>query len=101
MPADPASRRSNPSWQGPAGQRVADRAVTAIMYFNPDWRSEADGGQLRLYHADGSGEYTDVEPRAGRVALFDSRRVEHEVLPAWRQRWALSAWIPAREAFNL
>lgn len=88
---------STASWQGPPGQRVADRAVTAILYLNSDWDAEQHGGQLRLHHADGS--ITDVEPQAGRLVLFDSRWLEHEVRPAWRRRWALSAWIPAREAY--
>eukprot|EP00798_Chlamydomonas_sp_ICE-L_P030218 gene30218-35206_t len=94
---------SGPSWQGPPGQRVADRAVTAIIYLNQDWVSEKNGGNLRLFHAGGSPggeEHTDVAPLAGRLVLFQSRLLDHEVLPAYHRRWALSAWIPSLEAFT-
>ena len=36
----PADSRLGPAWLGPPGQRVADRAVTAIIYLNaspPAW----------------------------------------------------------------
>ncbi|MEW5314181.1 MAG: hypothetical protein WDW38_005696 [Sanguina aurantia] len=94
-----SSSKSGPSWQGPPGQRVGDRSITAILYLNSEWDGATDGGQLRLFHADGSGGFTDVEPVAGRVVLFRSRLIEHEVLPAWRPRWAMSAWIPGIEAY--
>ena len=36
----------------------------------------------------------DIEPRAGRLVLFQSRRCWHEVMPATgRRRLALTQWI--------
>jgi SM-20-related protein len=81
---------------------VSDREVTAIVYLNEDWGSASEhGGYLRIHHPhdDGAQAYTDVAPHAGRLVLFQSRLVEHEVLPALRTRWAVSAWLPARAAF--
>lgn len=84
---------------GPAGQRVSDREVTAIVYLNTGWGSaQQHGGYLRIHPPHG-GPPTDVAPVAGRLVLFQSRSVEHEVLPAWRTRWAVSAWLPSRAAF--
>ncbi|KIY91652.1 hypothetical protein MNEG_16311 [Monoraphidium neglectum] len=100
---------------GPPGLRVADRAVTAILYLNPAW-GPGDGGQLRLWRPSsgndpggegggggggGGGEeggYLDVEPLGGRLLLFRSADVEHEVRPARARRWALSAWVPWLES---
>ncbi len=51
-----------------SGQRICDRAVTAIAYLNPGWREE-DGGCLRIHKLGGSG-YVDVAPEFGRLVLF-------------------------------
>jgi|APGre2960657444_1045066.scaffolds.fasta_scaffold05276_3 hypothetical protein len=94
-PGEPSSR------DGPPGWRTGDRCVTAILYFNSDWEP-AHQGQLRLWPPLLAKRETpvDVEPRAGRLVLFDSRSVEHEVLVAKAPRWALSAWLPGLEAFS-
>ena len=84
-PEDPGSA------DGAPGSRARDRAVTAILYLNPDWE-EAHGGCLRVHLEDEKGE-VDVAPAWGRVVLFDSRRITHEVRPASFGRWALTAWI--------
>ena len=68
-----------------------NRRVTAILYLNPDWQPE-HGGQLRL-HLDPP---RDVEPFSERLVVFLSDRVEHEVLPAFADRWAITAWYYPR-----
>ena len=67
-----------------APEKQNRRRVTAIVYLNPGW-TPADGGQLRI------GEH-DLEPIAGRLVVFLSERVEHEVLPAHAPRYAVTAW---------
>lgn len=71
------------------------RRVTAILYCNsPAW-SEVDGGALRLYSpapTDGGGS-VDVLPVAGKLVVFMSGAVEHEVLPVYSPRVALTAWF--------
>ena len=64
-------------------------ALTCICYLNPDWAAE-DGGALRIY--DESGGTVEISPAAGRVVVFDSF-LEHEVLAARRDRYALTFWI--------
>lgn len=68
-----------------------NRRVTAIAYLNPGWQP-AHGGLLRLHLA----PTIDLEPRLDRLVVFRSERVEHEVLPAHVERWALTAWYSAR-----
>jgi SM-20-related protein len=69
------------------------RVLSVIVYLNPDWRA-GDGGALRL-HLDGGDAY-DVAPRAGTLVAFASERFEHEVLPARRERLALTGWLRSR-----
>lgn len=66
----------------------ASRRVTAICYLNPAW-SPAAGGLLRLFT---EGVPLEVEPLGGRLVLFLSERIEHEVLPAFAPRFAVTAW---------
>lgn len=68
-----------------------NRRVTAIVYLNPFWEP-AHGGQLRM-HLDPP---VDLEPRLDRLVVFRSELVEHEVLPAHAERWALTAWYSSR-----
>ncbi len=63
------------------------RRLTAIAYLNPGWKP-ADGGQLRL-HAEPA---VDLAPLFGRLVVFLSAKVEHEVLPTWAPRLAVTAW---------
>lgn len=65
------------------------RKLSVICYLNHDW-IEAHGGQLRMYLPDQS---IDVLPMAGRLVCFRSDKIEHEVLPATRERLSLTGWI--------
>jgi SM-20-related protein len=71
----------------------SNRRVTALYYLNPAWRPE-DGGLLRC-HLDGGP--LDVVPIADRLVCFLSERVEHEVLPAFAPRLAVTAWLSGRD----
>jgi Rps23 Pro-64 3,4-dihydroxylase Tpa1-like proline 4-hydroxylase len=35
---------------------------------------------------------TDVQPRGGTLVVFQSRTLLHEVLPAFRRRFAITQW---------
>jgi SM-20-related protein len=65
------------------------RKLSVICYLNQDWKEE-HGGQLRLYLPDGQ---RDILPLAGRLVCFRSDQIEHEVLPATRDRLSLTGWI--------
>jgi SM-20-related protein len=62
------------------------RRVTAIWYLNEGWTS---GGELRL-HLDGGAR--DIAPLCDRLVVFLSEKIDHEVLPAAAERWAVTAW---------
>ena len=66
------------------------RVVSAVLYLNEGW-SLADGGALRL-HPPGSASI-DVQPDAGRLVLFMSADMPHEVLPSTRDRLSLAGWF--------
>jgi len=68
-----------------------NRRVTAIVYLNPAW-TPVDGGQLRLF-LDPS---VDLEPRLGRLVIFLSEKIEHEVLHSGAERLAATAWYYGR-----
>jgi SM-20-related protein len=65
------------------------RKLSMICYLNTGWK-ETDGGQLRLHLTQG---FKDVFPIAGRLVCFRSDQIEHEVLPATRERLSLTGWM--------
>jgi SM-20-related protein len=64
-----------------------------VLYLNFGW-TPADGGALRIFL--GPGEIRDVMPVAGTFVCFHSERYEHEVLPAQRERLAVTGWFLRR-----
>lgn len=81
----------------PAGDT---RKLTCIIYLNPEYK-EGDGGQLRIFS--GKHKFHDLTPDGGRMVLFWSDEIPHEVLPTApdadtldqdKDRYALTLWIP-------
>jgi SM-20-related protein len=75
--------------------RFADddaRVLSLVAYLNADWPDDA-GGALRLHLPGG---IRDIAPRAGTTVLFLSDEIEHEVLPATRERWSIAGWFRRR-----
>mmetsp|Transcript_24622 Transcript_24622/g.70040 ORF Transcript_24622/g.70040 Transcript_24622/m.70040 type:complete len:420 (-) Transcript_24622:40-1299(-) len=88
------------------------RKITAVFYPNDSW-SGGDGGNLRLFKRqlnpfqlqeyEKKGEAPpiqskedvaeEVEPRGGRMVLFRSRDMPHEVLATRGKRYAISLWM--------
>lgn len=76
-----------------------ERRLSVVCYLNDaDWCA-SDGGQLVLYTAaeDGEGggaeQRVEVLPLAGRMVVFDSQTMSHEVLPAKRVRHSVTGWL--------
>ncbi|MFW5816629.1 MAG: 2OG-Fe(II) oxygenase [Wenzhouxiangella sp.] len=86
-PAGAFYRRHVDSFQG-----AANRVVSLVAYLNADWRDD-DGGELVLYEAAGRTRLATLAPRAGRVVLFMSEELPHEVLPARRERLSIAGWF--------
>ena len=72
-----------------------------MLYLNDDnWDAKNDGGILRAYintsqqnNGNNDVEVQDVIPAGGKLVLFDSASVEHEVLPTFKERWAVVGWF--------
>lgn len=65
------------------------RKLSIICYLNKDWQ-HSEGGQLRIYLPKTE---VDALPLAGRLVCFRSDLLEHEVLPATRERLSITGWI--------
>merc|ERR1712032_868773 len=88
------------------------RKITAVYYPNVSW-SDGDGGELRMYRRRPSPYHVakakaegrelpenaedeveeDIQPLGGRILLFRSRDMPHEVLSARRKRYGVSLWL--------
>lgn len=65
------------------------RLFSVICYLNKDW-FKSDGGELRLHLED---KLIDIEPLAGRLVVFKSHLIPHEVLITNNERIALTGWL--------
>ncbi|MBN7801420.1 2OG-Fe(II) oxygenase [Algoriphagus aestuariicola] len=73
---------------------VPHRVVTVILYLNDSWAPE-DGGALRMYfpQEDGTELTEDVLPLGGRLVVFLSAEIPHEVLPTHKERISITGWL--------
>jgi SM-20-related protein len=79
------------------------RVVTIILYLNDSlvWEEENHGGCLRIYdgtdikddYGSTCNEVVNISPLGGRLVLFDSQRILHEVIPTFKDRFAVTIWI--------
>lgn len=75
-----------------------DRVLSTSLYLNPDWGAE-DEGFLRLYLEEPeTPPFEDVAPVGGTLVCFLSARFHHEVLPARRERLAVTGWFTRRRS---
>ena len=65
------------------------RKLSVICYLNRAWE-EQHGGQLRMHLQD---KAIDFLPLSGRLVCFRSDQIEHEVLPATKERLSLTGWM--------
>jgi SM-20-related protein len=70
------------------------RVLSCVLYLNDAWTA-ADGGALRLHVS--AGDARDILPVGGTLVCFLADRYEHEVLPARRERLAITGWFRRRE----
>lgn len=71
----------------------ASRVVSLVLYLNEEWVS-TDGGVLQVYSRDDQNEVCGtVSPEMGRMVLFMSEDIPHEVLPAHRTRYSVACWF--------
>ena len=72
------------------------RRLTVLLYLNDEGWEEKDGGMLRVWGRDEEDVEnvigTDVLPTGGRLAMFYSDKVSHEVTSSNRKRVAMTVW---------
>jgi SM-20-related protein len=83
-------RRHRDQFRGAGSSDI--RVISCAIYLNENW-ALTDGGALRIYDGE---QVRDVLPVAGTLVCFLSDRFEHEVLPATRERLALTGWFRRR-----
>ncbi|MDP5169676.1 MAG: 2OG-Fe(II) oxygenase [Bacteroidia bacterium] len=76
-------------------QKDDARVLSVVTYLNEEWGTE-DGGEIVLYlpKEGDQGEIAQkILPIGGRTVLFESGRLEHEVLPTTRDRMSITGWL--------
>lgn len=69
------------------------RKLSFVLYLNPNWK-EGDGGELLLYLQENGEEKTvTVNPILGRLVVFRSEILEHEVALAHKSRHSITGWM--------
>lgn len=65
------------------------RKLSVILYLNPDWQKD-DGGELKVYL---EGREALINPCWGKLVIFKSDELEHEVLPTNIHRFSICGWL--------
>jgi SM-20-related protein len=69
------------------------RILTYICYLNGEWAGK-DGGELGLYILENGYEsLKKISPQGGRLVIFRSHLVEHEVFQTNRERRSITGWM--------
>lgn len=78
-------------------QNDSRRKLSVVCYLNDeDWKQEY-GGELTIYTGDnGSEKAIDIYPMQGRMAVFESQVLEHEVKPVKKERLSITGWLKTR-----
>jgi len=78
-------------------QNDSSRKLSIVCYLNEeDWQPDF-GGELTIYTKDkGAEKPIDIYPLAGRVVIFESQKLEHEVKPVKRPRLSITGWLKTR-----
>ncbi|EPZ49495.1 oxidoreductase, 2OG-Fe(II) oxygenase family protein [Bacteriovorax sp. BAL6_X] len=70
------------------------RRLSVILYLSD--MSNDDGGEVVIYHHQKQDvEVTRIRPKLGRLLIFLSEDLPHEVLPAYKARLSLTGWLRA------
>lgn len=65
------------------------RKFSVILYLNPEWKS-GDGGELILFL---NHQEISIEPTWGKLVIFPSDQIEHEVSVTHKTRYSLTGWL--------
>ena len=74
------------------------RTLSVVLYLNEkDW-TPANGGELVLFLPDEEGKEREeiVYALPGRLVIFDSKSIEHEVRTVHKPRYSITGWLKTR-----
>ncbi len=73
------------------------RKLSIALYLNePNWQPEY-GGELAIYLQEDTKEKTiEISPIQGRMVIFESQELEHEVKTANQNRLSITGWLKTR-----
>jgi SM-20-related protein len=75
-------------------QNDSRRKLSIVCYLNEeDWKEEF-GGELVIYKEN---EDIAILPMKGRVVIFESQVLEHEVKPVKKERLSITGWLKTRK----
>lgn len=72
------------------------RLITCVYYLNEDWRPKHQG-HIRVFvkpiaETSQKQQLWDIPPKLDTLVVFRSHDVEHEVLPTYHERMAITVW---------
>lgn len=70
----------------------ANRMVSTVLYLNPGWQPE-NGGELVIYDEQNETRQTTVMPSIGKLVVFLSEQIAHEVRPTQLPRASIAGWF--------
>ncbi|MDT0691317.1 2OG-Fe(II) oxygenase [Salegentibacter sp. F188] len=78
-------------------QNDGRRKLSMVCYLNQeDWRPE-NGGELVIYKDENGVETSkSIFPFPGRMVIFESQVLEHEVKPVKQERLSITGWLKTR-----
>lgn len=79
-------------------QNDSRRALSVVLYLNEDTWTPAYGGELALYLKESNKKETEeiVYALPGRLVIFDSKVIEHEVKMVHEPRYSITGWLKTR-----
>lgn len=79
-------------------QNDSRRKLSLVCYLNDASWLPSNGGELTLYLPTGAGEeQLQILPQAGRMVIFESQVLEHEVKPVLAsERLSITGWLKTR-----
>jgi len=75
----------------------SSRKLSIVCYLNnEDWKPEY-GGELAIYfNESGIEKHENIYPLQGRLVVFESQVLEHEVKPVKKERLSITGWLKTR-----
>jgi len=75
-------------------QNDSRRKLSIVCYLNQENWKEEFGGELVIYKEN---EEIAILPMKGRVVIFESQVLEHEVKPVKKERLSITGWLKTRK----